>query len=377
MKLKILGLSIVASMLAACSGGGSSDKAATGGKAQSNGEKVVNVFNWSDYIAEDTIANFEKTSGIKVVYDVFDSNETVEAKLMAGNTGYDIIVPSLQFMARQIKAGVFLPLDKSKIPNYSNLDPELMAIIARNDPGNVYGVPYLYGFTGIGYNVDKVKAALGDVPVDSWDLVFKPELASKLKGCGLMALDTPTELIPIALNYLGEDPNTKDPKVIAKAAPLLKVLNANIRTFHSSEYINALANGDICMAIGWSGDVLQARDRATEAKQGVKVAFTIPKQGAPIFFDMMAIPKDAKHTDNAYALINNLLKPEVMAGVSSFTSYANAVKGSIPLIDEAVRTNPNVFPTPEMRKKLFPLEMLTPEISRQYTDMWSAMKSGK
>lgn len=379
MKLRMLALSVVVSMLVACGGG--SDKAAPGAKPDAKadgkgGERVVNMYNWSDYIAEDTIPNFTKQTGIKVVYDVMDANETLEAKVMQGNTGYDIVVPSLQFLARQIKADVYQPIDRSKLPNYKNLDPSLMAIIAKNDPDNKFGVPYLYGFTGIGYNVAKVKAALGDVPVDSWDLVFKPELASKLKGCGIMALDTPTELVPIALNYIGEDPNSQDPAVIAKAAPLLKVLNANIRNFHSSEYVNALAAGDACVVVGWSGDVFQARDRAEEAGSA-EVGFVIPKEGAPIFFDMMAIPKDAKNVDDAYVFMNHLLEPKVMAGISNYVSYANVVKDSEPLIDEAVRKNPGVYPDAEMMKKVFPLEPLTPAMSRQYADMWSAMKSGK
>ncbi len=379
MKLRMLALSVVVSMLVACGGG--ADKAAPGAKADAKadgkgGERVVNMYNWSDYIAEDTIPNFTKQTGIKVVYDVMDANETLEAKVMQGNTGYDIVVPSLQFLARQIKADVYQPIDRAKLPNYKNLDPSLMAIIAKNDPGNKYGVPYLYGFTGIGYNVAKVKAALGDVPVDSWELVFKPELASKLKGCGIMALDTPTELVPIALNYIGEDPNSQDPAVIAKAAPVLKVLNANIRNFHSSEYVNALAAGDACVVVGWSGDVFQARDRAQEAGSA-EVGFVIPKEGAPIFFDMMAIPKDAKNVDDAYVFMNHLLEPKVMAGISSYVSYANAVKDSEPLIDEAVRKNPGVYPDAEMMKKVFPLEPLSPAMSRQYADMWSAMKSGK
>lgn len=377
MKLRLLGLSALISMLAACGGSEKPDaggKPDADGKPTASGEKVVNVYNWSDYISEDAIPNFTKETGIKVVYDVMDANETLEAKLMAGSTGYDVVVPSLQFLARQAKAGVYLPIDKTKIPNYGNLDPEMMAIIAKNDPGNTYGIPYLVGYTGIGYNVDKVKAALGDVPANTWDLVFKPDIAAKLKGCGVMALDTPTELVPIALNYIGENPNSQDPAVIAKAAAPLKTLNANIRNFHSSEYINSLATGDVCVAVGWSGDVWQAVDRAAE---GVNIDFVIPKEGAPIFFDMMAIPKDAKNVDNAYAFINFILKPEVMAGISSFVSYANAVKPSTPMVKEEVRNNPNIYPTEEVRKKLFPLEPLTPEVSRQYTDMWSAMKSGK
>ena len=379
MKAKSFGLSVaICTLLAACGGGEKpADGTAGGGNGSGGGDKVVHMYNWSDYIAEDTMSNFEKESGIKVVYDVMDANETLEAKIMAGSTGYDIVVPSLQFLARQSKAGVYQEIDRSKLSNYGNLDPELMALIARTDADNKFGVPYLYGFTGIGYNVEKVKAALGDVPADSWDMVFKPEVASKLKGCGIMALDTPTELVPIALNYIGEDPNSQDPAVIAKAAPLLKTLNANIRTFHSSQYIDALANGDVCVAIGWSGDVFQARDRAEEAGQGITVGFEIPKEGAPIFFDMLAIPKDAKNLDNAYAFIDYLLKPEVMAGISSYVSYGNVVKDSLPLIDESVRTNPGVYPSDEMMKKIFPLEPLTPEVSRQYTDMWSAMKSGQ
>ena len=376
MKLKPFALSAALCTLITACGGGTPAEDKTGGGDTSGGEQVVNVYNWSDYIAEDTIQNFQQDTGVKVVYDVFDANETLEAKLMAGNTGYDIVVPSLQFLARQIKAGVFLPLDKSKIPNYAKLDPEMMALISRNDPDNTYGIPYLYGYTGIGYNTEKVKAALGDVPADSWALLFDPAMASRLKDCGIMALDTPTELIPIALNYLGEDPNSQDPAVIAKAAPLLKTLNANIRTFHSSQYIDALANGDVCVAVGWSGDVFQARDRAEEAGQGITIGFSIPKEGAPIFFDMMAIPKDAKNVDNAYKLIDYLLQPKVMAGISSYVSYGNAVTESLPEVEASVRENPGVYPSEDVRKKLFPLEVLTPEVSRQYTDMWSAMKSG-
>jgi putrescine transport system substrate-binding protein len=379
MKLRILGLSILTAILAACGGSDKPDAGAkpdAGGKP-SDGEKVVNVYNWSDYISEDAIPNFTKETGVKVVYDVMDANETLEAKIMAGSTGYDIVVPSLQFLARQSQAGVYQPIDRSKIPNYKNLDPAIMSVIAGTDKDNQYGVPYLYGFTGIGYNVDKVKAALGDTPIDSWSIIFKPEIASKLKGCGIMALDTPTELVPIALKYLGENPNSRDPAVIAKAAPLLKILNDNIRNYHSSEFVNAMAAGDVCVVVGWSGDIWQARDRAEEAKNSVNINFVIPKEGAPIFFDMMAIPKDAKNVDNAYAFINYLLKPEVMAGISSYVSYASAVKDSLPLVDESVRNNSGVYPSEQTMKTIFPLEPLSPDVSRQYTDMWSAMKSGK
>ncbi len=273
---------------------------------QAEEEKVLNIYNWSDYIADDTIANFTKETGIKVVYDVFDSNEVLEAKLLAGNIGFDLVVPSLAFLARQIQAGVFQPLDMTKLPNYKELDPELMAIVAGNDPDNKYSVPYLWGTTGIGYNVEKVKEILGpDAPVDSWDLVFDPENLAKLNKCGVAFLDAPSEIIPAALFYLGKDPNTFDTKLIKNEAKAhLKKLRPYITYFHSSQFINDLANGDICVAVAWSGDILQAGDRAAEADNGVEVAYVIPKEGAGMWFDMLAIPKGAKHPNNALAFIN-------------------------------------------------------------------------
>ncbi|PJA43135.1 MAG: spermidine/putrescine ABC transporter substrate-binding protein PotF, partial [Lysobacterales bacterium CG_4_9_14_3_um_filter_62_6] len=341
-------------------------------------EKVLNVYNWSDYIAEDTLANFEKETGIKVTYDVFDSNEILEAKLVSGSTGYDVVVPSLTFLARQIKAGVFMPLDKSKLSNYGNLDPEIMAVIANNDPDNTYAVDYLWGTTGIGYNVDLVKKALGkDAPVDSWSLVFDPANLAKLHDCGVYMLDTPSEIIPPVLRYLGEQPNSFDPAVIQKAVDVLTKLRPYITQFHSSEYIKALANGDACVAIGWSGDVFQAKTRADEANKGVHVAYNIPKEGAPMWFDMMAIPKDAKHPDNAHQFINYLLRPEVMAGISNYVSYASANKVSLPLVDESLRANPAVYPTPAVQATLFSLAVLPPEVDRLFNRAWTTLKTGQ
>jgi len=362
-------------LLAACGKKSSAPEAGGDAKAE---EKVLNVYNWSDYIAEDTVPNFEKQTGIKITYDVFDSNEVLEAKLLAGNTGYDVVVPSLSFLSRQIKAGAFQPLDKTKLTNYGNLDPELLKRISELDPGNQYAVPYLWGTTGIGYNVDKVQKALGkDAPVNSWALVFDPKNAAKLKSCGLVMLDTPSELIPIALQYLGEDPNSFDEKVIRKAEVLLQSIRPYITYFHSSQYINDLANGDVCVAIGWSGDVFQAATRALEAKNGVKLSFSIPKEGAPMWFDMLAIPKDAKHPQNALAFINYLLEPKVIADTSNFVTYANGNKASLPLLDAAVRDNPNVYPPPDVMAKLFTFKVVPPDVDRLYNRIWTTLKTGK
>jgi putrescine transport system substrate-binding protein len=387
MKLRPLVLALAALALAACGSKESpapaaSDSTAAAGAAagplDTDDEKVLNIYNWSDYIAEDTISNFEKETGIKVTYDVFDSNELLENKLVAGNTGYDLVVPSLQYLARQVQAGVFQPLDKSRLSNWSHLDPAIMQRIATLDPDNAHAVNWLWGTTGIGYNEAKVKAALGDgVALDSWDVVFKPENLSKLKSCGVAVLDTPGELIPIALNYLGEDPNSFDEKVIAKGQALLSKVRPYITEFNSSEYINELANGDICLAVGWSGDVLQAAARAEEAKNGIVVKYVIPKEGAPMWFDMLAIPKDAKHPKNAHLFINYVMRPEVMAGISNYVAYANANKDSTPMVDKAVLENPSVYPPPETMAKLFTFAVLPPEVDRNYTRFWTKLKTGK
>ena len=356
----------------------SAPAAVAAGPLDTDDEKVLNIYNWSDYIAEDTIANFQKETGIKVTYDVFDSNELLENKLVAGNTGYDLVVPSLQYLSRQVQAGVFQPLDKSRLTNWNHLDPALMARMAKLDPDNAHAVNWLWGTTGIGYNEAKVKAALGaDAPVGSWDLVFKPENLSKLKGCGVAVLDTPGELLPIALNYLGEDPNSFDEKVIAKGQALLTKIRPYITEFNSSEYINELANGDICLAVGWSGDVLQAASRSKEANNGVVVKYSLPKEGAPMWFDMMAIPKDAKHPKNAHLFINYVMRPAVMASISNYVAYANANKDSTPMVDKAILDNPSVYPPPEVMAKLFTFAVLPPDVDRNYTRFWTKLKTGQ
>ena len=375
MKLKLLGLAVSALMLASC-GKKEGDTAATAPAAEE--EKVLNVYNWSDYIAPGTLAKFEKETGIKVTYDVFDSNEVLETKLVTGNTGYDVVVPSLTFLARQIQAGVFMPLDKTKIPNLANMDPEIQANIAKLDAGNTHSVNYLWGTTGIGYNVKKIKEVFGDAaPVDSWALVFDPANLAKLKDCGVYFLDTPSEIIPPVLNYLGEEPNSFDPAVIAKAEARLKELRPSITQFHSSEYINALANGDACVAVGWSGDIFQAATRAEEANNGVEIAYVIPKEGAPMWFDMMAIPKDAKHPNNAHAFINFILRPEIAAEISNYVAYASANKAALASIDAELKANPGVYPTEEAKKGLFSLAVLPPEVDRLFNRIWTGLKTGQ
>lgn len=374
MKLHILTAGIALSLLAACGGKDPAGTAADGGEA-----KVLNVYNYSDYIAEDTIPNFEKATGIKVTYDVFDSDEMVETKLLTGNSGYDIVVPTLNFFGRQIQAGVFLPLDKSKIPNLANLDPAVMARIAGQDPDNKYGVPYMVGTTGIGYNVAKLKERFGGSTeiANSWDLVFKPENIAKMKDCGVTLLDTPSDMIPVALHYLGEDPHSADPAVLQKAADLLKSIRPYVQNFHSSQYVGSLANGGTCLVVGWSGDIIQARDRAEEAGNGVEVAYSIPKEGAPQWFDMLAIPKDAKHPENAYAFINYLLEPQVAANNTNVTQYANPVTAATPLVDEAIRNDATVYPPADVAAKMFTYGINTPETDKLYTRLWTEIKTGR
>lgn len=341
-------------------------------------EKTLHVYNWSDYIAPDTLDNFQKESGIKVVYDVFDSNEVLEGKLMAGSTGFDLVVPSASFLERQLSAGVFQPLDKSKLPNYKNLDPALMKLIEPHDPGHKYAVPYLWATTGIAYNVDKVKAALGaDAPVNSWDLVLKPENLAKLKSCGVSFLDAPSEIYATVLNYQGKDPNSTKEADYKDATDLLLKLRPSVRYFHSSQYINDLANGDICVAIGWAGDVMQAANRAKEAKNGVNIGYSIPKEGALAFFDVFAIPKDAKNLDEAYQFLNYLLEPKVIANISNHVYYANVNKEATPLVNADVRNNPGIYPPADVQAKMFTLKVQSPKIDRVITRSWTKVKSGK
>lgn len=340
-------------------------------------DKVVNVYNWSDYIDESILSDFTKETGIKVNYDVFDSNEILETKLLAGSTGYDVVVPSATFLARQIKAGVFQELDKSKLPNLKNMWPMIMERVAAYDPGNAYSVNYMWGTTGMGYNAGKVKEILGDdAPVDSWDLLFDPKNAEKLSACGIQVLDAPEEVIPAALNYLGLDPDARDAEDFKKVEELFSKIRPYIQKFNSSEYINALANGDICLAMGWSGDVFQAADRAEAANNGVTVEYVIPKEGAQMWFDQMAIPADAPHLDNALAFINFMMKPEVVAKATDYVWYANGNEASQQFIDKEILDNPAIYPPKDVMSKLYVVDVYNARDQRLLTRTWTNVKTG-
>jgi putrescine transport system substrate-binding protein len=340
-------------------------------------ESVVHIYNWSDYIGTTTLADFETTSNIKPMYDVFDSNETLEAKLLAGRTGYDVVVPSNHFLGKQIKAGAFQKLDKTQLSNYQNLDPALLKRLEKNDPGNQYAVPYLWGTNGIGYNVDKVKAVLGVDKIDSWAMLFEPENIKKLSSCGVAFLDSADEMLPAVLNYMGLNPNSTNEADYKKAEAKLMAVRPYVTYFHSSKYITDLANGDICVAAGFSGDVFQAKARAAEAGKGVNIAYAVPKEGGNLWFDMLAIPADAKNVKEAHAFINYLLKPEVIAKVSDQVGYANPNPKSGEFMDQDIRTDQAVYPSQEVLDRLFVNSELPPKVQRLMTRSWTKVKSGK
>ncbi|MCB1517575.1 MAG: polyamine ABC transporter substrate-binding protein [Hyphomicrobiaceae bacterium] len=348
------------------------------GASPTMAQEVLNVYNWSDYIAEDTIAKFEAETGIKVNYDVYDGNETLEAKLLAGNSGYDVVVPTSNFLQRQIAAGIYMSLDKSKLPNLANMDPDLMKQAAAYDPDNEHSVIYMWGTSGIGYNEEKVAERLGDdAPTDSWSLIFDPEYASKLADCGITLLDSPTDVLPSALAYLGLDGTSTSQEDLQKAADLIQSVRPYIRYFHSSQYINDLANGDVCVSLGFSGDVFIAAARAEEADNGNTIAYTVPKEGAIQWFDMMAIPADAPNPEAAYKWINFIMDPQITADITNYVWYANANKASMPMVDPEVSGNPAIFPPPEVLAKLFPQVVYGPQMDRFMTRAWTTIKTGQ
>jgi putrescine transport system substrate-binding protein len=339
--------------------------------------KEVRIYNWSDYIDEEVLKDFEKETGIKPIYDVFDSNELLETKLLAGGSGYDVVVPTGPFLSRQISAGVFQKLDKSKLPNLKNTWPLIQERTALYDPGNDYSINYMWGTTGIGYNKKKIEERMKDAPVNSWDLIFKPEIVSKFKDCGIFLLDAADDIIPVALLYLGLDPNSTAQADLDKAGALLQSVRPNIQKFHSSEFINALANGDICIAVGYSGDILQARDRADEAKNGVEVGYHIPKEGAQMWFDQMAIPTDAKHVEEAHIFLNYILKPEVIAKASNYVNYANGNLASQAFINEEIKSDTSIFPDDETLKRLFVKKSYDAKTQRVVTRIWTKVVTGQ
>ncbi|MHC8305613.1 polyamine ABC transporter substrate-binding protein [Pseudomonas sp. PB3P13] len=345
--------------------------------AQAN-DKVLRVYNWSDYIAPDTVKQFEDETGIRVTYDVFDSNETLEARLLAGKSGYDIVVPSNSFLAKQIKAGVYQELDKSKLSNWKNLNSVLLQNASASDPDNAHAFPYMWGSIGIGFNPQKVREVLGaNAPVNSWDLLFKPENAQKLKACGISFLDSPTEMLPAALHYLGYPVNSKDKAQIAEAEALFMKIRPSVAYFHSSKYISDLANGNLCVAVGYSGDVLQAKARAQEAGGKVQIDYSIPKEGAGSFYDMVAIPRDAANVENAYLFMNFLMRPEIIAEITNNIGYSNANAAATPLVDEAIRDDPGSYPSQAVMATLYAIPDMPIGVQRVMTRGWTRVKLGK
>jgi putrescine transport system substrate-binding protein len=335
---------------------------------------VVNVFNWTNYIDDKAIPSFEKATGIKVNYDLMDQNDALEAKLLAGKSGYDVVVPTSSFYGEQVRAGLYQPIRRDKLKHYGNLDPLLMKRLEKYDPGNVYGVPYMWGTSGIAYNVDAIKARMPDAPVDSWRMLFDPAVVSKFKDCGVTLLDAGDELVESALIYLGRNPDSESRDDLLAAIDVIRKVQPYIRYFQSTSYVDDLANGEICLALGWSGDVFQA---GRSARQGVKIDYRIPKEGAIVWFDIMAIPKDAPHPEAALLWIDHVLDPVVAAGISNAIFYANANKASWPLLSQAVRDNPVIFPASGVMDRLIAVAPKSPRFVRMRNRAWTQAKAGQ
>src|SRR5882724_5474821 len=386
MKKRFLGALCVGVVLAGC-GGGAKPPAQEGGAARSDApaagggsgpeEKVLNVYNWSDYIDPGVLAQFTQQTGIKVNYDVFDSNSVLETKLLTGHTNYDVVVPSAPFLQRQITAGVFQKLDKSQLSNLKNLDPDMLKRIAVYDAGNEHSVPYMWVTSGPGYNVAKIKERMPDAPVDSLRMFYDPAVIAKFKDCGVSVLDAPGEVVGTVLIYLGKDPRNESVEDLKAAEAVLLSIRPYLRYVHASRYIDDLANGETCLALGWSGDVKQARDRAKDAGKGIEIKYNIPREGSIMNFDMLAIPADAPHPHNAHLFINYLLDPEVAAKNSNLVKYANINTASTPMLDDAVKGDPNIYPPPDIQAKLVPEPPLSQEYQRLLTRTWTRFKTGK
>ena len=381
----LLGALFLGLVLAGC-GGGAKLPAQQGGGAASGApgaggsgpeEKVLNVYNWSDYIEPSVLEDFTTQTGIKVNYDVFDANEVLETKLLTGHTNYDVVVPSAPFLERQIKAGVFQKLDPSQLPNLKNLDPKMLAQIAVYDPGNAHSVPYMWVTSGPGYNVAKIKERMPDAPVDSLRMFYDPAVVARFKDCGVSVLDAPSEVIGTVLIFLGKDPRSQSVDDLKAAETVLLSIRPYLRYVHSSRYIDDLANGETCLALGWSGDIKQARDRAKDAGKGIEIRYSIPKEGTIMNFDMLAIPADAPHPHNAHLFINYLLQPEVAAKNSNLVKYANINMASTPLLVDAVKGDPNIYPPPDVQAKLVPEPPRSQEFQRLLTRTWTRFKTGQ
>lgn len=359
-------------LLSACDSDGDPAQDSAAGE-----EQVLHVYNWADYIGATTIADFEARTGIRVQYDTYDANEVLETKLLTGRSGYDIVFPSSNFLQRQIRAGVFLKLDKSRLPNLANMDSDIMTRVAVNDPGNAYAINYTWGTTGIGYNPGMVQSVLGTDRIDSWAVLFDPVIASKLAKCGIAMLDAPEDVIGSARIYQGLDPNSEAAEDLAATEGLLRGIRPHVRYFHSFQQVNDLASGEICVALSWNGHVLQARSRGAAAAQPVEVAYAIPREGAYLWFDMVAIPADAPHPDNAHAFLNFLMEPEVIAGITNDTGYANGNAASLPFVSDRLRNDPAVYPPDAVRAKLHPTIEFSPAYSREVNRAWTRIKTGQ
>jgi len=369
--VRFFGLMTLGVVLAACGGG--RDEARTA--AAAGEEKILNVYNWADYVGERTIADFEARTGIKVNYDVYDSNEVLQTKLLTGGSGYDVVGPSGAPTHHLIQAGALRALDKSKLKNLANLDPRILQIVTAFDPGNEHALPYLWGTTGIGYNPDLVEKALGTRTLDSLSAVFDPAIASKLAKCGITLLDAPNDMFTVAFHYLGLDGNSQRPEDWAAAEAVLKKAAPYVRYYHSSQYVSDLASGEVCVSIGWSGALQQARSRGAQAETPVEVVYVIPKEGAMIWFDMLAIPTDAPHPENAYAFLDYLMEPKVIADISNVVGQANGNAAALPFVAETLRNDPSIYPTNEVFKRLHPDKPWPPEMNREIARAWTRIKT--
>jgi len=339
-------------------------------------EKILNVYNWADYVAPTTIADFEAEFGIKVNYDLYDSTEIVEAKLLTGHTGYDVVVHAVRYSARLIPIGVYQPLDKTKLTLWDNLDPWVLKTMARYDPENRYGFPYMWGTTGIAYNIDMINERMPDAPLDSFDMILKPEIIAKFADCGISILDEPTDVIPHVMMYLGHDPNSMDPEHISEVEDLLKAVRPYIRYFSSSRFISDMPNEELCIGMSWSGDYAQAMQRAIDVGADVRLAYSIPKEGSVVWFDGIFIPADAPHPENAHLFINYLLRPEVIAEISQYVYYANANRAALELMPAEVVGNPAVYPPAEQLETMATGYIFEPKLERRRTRAWSRIKTG-
>lgn len=346
------------------------------GSAQAAEDKTVNIYFWYDYVPADTIAEFEKQTGIKIVYDTFDAVEVLTTKVLTGGSGYDLVMPGAAIVGQYIKAGAIQKLDKAELPNARGLNPDIMAFLARQDPGNDYAVPYAYGTTGIIYNKTKIAERMKDAPVNSLDMIFKPEVASRFQDCGIAMVDSPEGVMSIALNYLGFNPFSTDETEIRKAADLLTAIKPYIRHFKSGSIMSEMAAGDLCLALGWSGDAIGAATKAVDAKSGADVGYSIPKEGTEIFFDVITIPVDAPHPENARAFLDFLMTPRVAARFTNATLYPNAVEAAAPMVDETVRDNPDIYLSKETMKHLFAAQPRDQKSLRLVTRLWTGFITG-